>query len=417
MSPEPGAAGGPLRILVSGVDFGWGSAGKLSSILEALCARAAATVIGLGTALGRPVLGDRAVTEWRYTDSADRTAVQALVKETKPDLALVVLDPALADALQDAGCPVVYVDSLPFLWTEHDPVPTGVSLYCAQRTLPLPPAAVGVLAGVRHLSWVPPIVPGAARTAGERARQSAAGTTTAATVRATAGTVRDDGLAVVNVGGLHSPFTGADDPSYLRLAVPPALDALAAIGVRRAVVTGNVDPGTLPPAPAGMTVEARALGHGDFIELVAGAGHVLSSPGLTTILELAAMGRGAVLLPPQNLSQVLNGDLVAARCQDTLRVPWPAHMMSRAEITGWHREGEDHAVTQIRTRIAAAAATAAGRARVAAALAAPLAQGLARAGDGTSSFTPVAASYDGADRVAEAALALAAHQRTADARR
>ncbi|MCX4680630.1 hydroxymethylcytosylglucuronate/cytosylglucuronate synthase [Streptomyces sp. NBC_01433] len=393
---------GRLRILVSGVDFGWGSAGKLSSILESLCARTAATVIGLGTVLGRPVLGDRSVTEWRHADPTDRAAMRALVEETNPDLALVVLDPALATALQEADCPVVYVDSLPFLWTEHDPMPTEVALYCAQSTLPLPPTAAGVLGGVRHLSWVPPIVPGAVREARESARPTATG--------AARRTTRDDGLAVVNVGGLHSPFTGTDDPSYLHLALPPALDALAARGVRRTVVTGNVGPDALPAAPPNMTVEARSLSHGDFIELIASAGHVVSSPGLTSILELAAMGRGALLLPPQNLSQVLNGDLVAERCQDALRVPWPTHVMSRAEITAWHREGEDHAVTRIRTRIAAAASTAAGRARVAASLAEPLAKGLACTADGASSFSPVAASYDGADRVAEAVIALASQR-------
>lgn len=377
----------PLRILVSGVNFGWGSAGKLSSVLRALRSRTDLEVTGIGTELGRPVLADLGIARWRTVDASDAAQVDALVAELAPDLALVILDPALATALQGAGCPVVYVDSLPFLWTEHDPLPVDVELYCAQRTLPLPPAAESALGGVRNLTWVPPIVPdsaGLARAA-SRAESGAVG--------------RDAGLAVLNLGGLHSPFTGGTDDSYQRLVLKPALDALSRAGAERVVITGNLPPDAVLPRTGAMTVEARKCAHGDFVDLLLRAGRIMTSPGLTTLLEIAAIDRNAVLLPPQNLSQVLNGDLVEHACSARLRTSWPGQVLTRASIDTWHRQGEEYAVERMRARIADACAEHL-REVVRRELTTGLDKGLDLLANGAPSFARIAQDFDGAERVA-----------------
>ncbi|MFD3441097.1 hydroxymethylcytosylglucuronate/cytosylglucuronate synthase [Streptomyces sp. NPDC058685] len=377
----------PLRILASGVNFGWGSAGKLSSVLRALGSRVELEVTGVGTELGRPVLAGLGITRWRTVDASDTAQVDALVAELAPDLALVVLDPELATALQNTGCPVIYVDSLPFLWTEHDPLPVDVELYCAQRTLPLPPAAEAAMGRVKNLTWVPPIVPDSASLsrAALRAETTAVG--------------RDAGLAVLNLGGLHSPFTGSADDSYQRLVLEPALDALSRAGVERVVITGNLAPDAVVPSPGSMTVEIRRCAHDEFLDLLLRAGWIMTSPGLTTLLELAAVGRSAVLLPPQNLSQVLNGDLVEHACSAQLRTSWPTQVLTRASIDTWHREGEEYAVERIRWRIAAACSK---RLRdvVIREVTTDLEKGLDLLANGAPSFARIAQDFGGAERVA-----------------
>ncbi|MER5974289.1 hydroxymethylcytosylglucuronate/cytosylglucuronate synthase [Streptomyces sp. NPDC002055] len=389
--PQVRAGARPLRILASGVNFGWGSAGKLSSVLRALGSRAELEVTGIGTELGRPVLGGLGIARWRTVDASDAAAVDALVAELAPDLALVVLDPELATALQSAGCPVIYVDSLPFLWTEHDPVPGDVELYCAQRTLPLPPAAESALGRVRNLTWVPPIVP------------DSAGLSRAALRAENTATGRDAGLAVLNLGGLHSPVTGSTDDSYQRLVLGPALEALSAVGVERVVITGNLAPDTVVPSPGSMTVDVRRCAHDEFVELLLRAGRIMTSPGLTTVLEIAAVGRSAVLLPPQNLSQVLNGDLVEHACSAQLRTSWPLQVLTRASIDAWHREGEEYAVERIRARLATACANHL-RDIVTRELTTDLEKGLALLADGAPSFARIAQDFGGAERVAEEIL-------------
>ncbi|MFF3334962.1 hydroxymethylcytosylglucuronate/cytosylglucuronate synthase [Streptomyces sp. NPDC002888] len=388
MSDQQARAGSrPLRILASGVNFGWGSAGKLSSVLRALSSRADLEVTGIGTELGRPVLAGLGITRWRTVDASDAATVDALVSELAPDLALVILDPELATALQGAGCPVVYVDSLPFLWTEHDPLPVDVELYCAQRTLPLPPAAKTAMGRVRNLTWVPPIVPDSAGLA-------------RAALRAESGAVgRDAGLAVLNLGGLHSPFTGSTDDSYQRLVLKPALDAVSRVGVERVVITGNLPPDTELPSPGAMTVEARRCAHDDFVDLLLRAGWIVTSPGLTTLLEIAAVDRNAVLLPPQNLSQVLNADLVEHACSARLRTSWPDRVLTRASIDAWHRQGEEYAVERMRARIAAARA---GHLRhvVTRELTTGIDKGLDLLANGAPSFARIAQDFGGAERVA-----------------
>ncbi|MFJ9854835.1 hydroxymethylcytosylglucuronate/cytosylglucuronate synthase [Streptomyces sp. NPDC101150] len=382
-----------LRVLVSGVDFGWGSAGKLSSVVEALAARIAVEAIGVGTELGRPVLAGHHFTQWRQRPNPDdHFQVASLVAKTAANVAVVVLDPALATALQRAGCPVVYIDSLPFLWTDHDPLPVDVSLYCAQKTLPLSPAASRAMARVKHLKWVAPIVPATVRAS-----------------RAETSTRRGDGFAVVNLGGLHSPFTGAGDHSYQQLVLEPALRALADLRCTRVVITGNIEPDAVPAGPNGMAVYPRRYPHAEFTHLLAKAEYVLTSPGLTTICELAALGRNAVLLPPQNLSQVFNGDLVATGCDPRLRIPWPDAVLRRADVRSWHREGEEHAVQRIRDHITRAAQKHPVRAFTVQELSGQINKALRRAACASPSFSNLAQDFGGADQVAQEVLALTRH--------
>ncbi|WP_405624499.1 hydroxymethylcytosylglucuronate/cytosylglucuronate synthase [Streptomyces sp. NBC_01396] len=318
------AAAGPGRpptavtVALCGVEFGWGSAGKLGAIVHALRAELGDCVrfVGLGSRLGREIVRGHGVEEWHDVDLTDARALRALVDERSLDAAVCVLDRAAAVALEDAGCPVVFVDSLPFLWTKDDldSLPLRASAYCAQLVPGLPGPAWPVLARVENLRWVESVVvPGPVRTGGEMRP---------------AGERR----AVVSLGGLLSPLL--DDPSaYLSLTVPAALDALAAWGTRQVTLCGNVPEGVFDgiTVPAGLDVRSGALGHQGFLTEIAEADVLLTSPGLTTLLETSTRGVPVVCLPPQNISQILNASFYAQATEAPV-AEWPEEVFRAQEV-------------------------------------------------------------------------------------
>jgi hydroxymethylcytosylglucuronate/cytosylglucuronate synthase len=318
-----------MRVAVCGVDFGWGSAGTLIAIVKALKARAGddVEVFGLGTSLGQRIFPSGLVSSWIDADTRQPGALEGTLRELEPDGGLVVLDPEAADEFEAAGCPVVYVDSLPYLWTEHDRMPTRVTRYCAQRSVPVPARARQVLDRFRPLVWVEPIV--------------APGITERTT------TEIDRETAVVNVGGIHSPLADASGAaSYLAVVLPPVAEALVGMGVRTLLLAGNVAPEDVPRV-AGLAVERIAAPQSEFFAAVDRARYVLTSPGLNTLLELASRRPSAVVLPPQNLSQFYHHWHVASVLGPEFTVGWPDKVVTAHDIRTWHDAGEEFAVGQI----------------------------------------------------------------------
>ncbi|MES4889401.1 hydroxymethylcytosylglucuronate/cytosylglucuronate synthase [Streptomyces sp. NPDC096012] len=307
-----------VTVALCGVEFGWGSAGKLGAIVHALRAELGDCVrfVGLGSRLGREIVRGHGVEEWHDVDLGDTRALRALVDERSLDAAVCVLDRTAAVALEDAGCPVVFVDSLPFLWTKDDldSLPLRASAYCAQLVPGLPGPAWPVLARVENLRWVESVVvPGPVRTGREMRRAG-------------------ERHAVVSLGGLLSPLL--DDPSaYLSLTVPAALDALAAWGTRQVTLCGNVPEGVFDgiTVPAGLDVRSGALDHQGFLTEIAEADVLLTSPGLTTLLETSTRGVPVVCLPPQNISQILNASFYAQATEAPV-AEWPEEVFCAQEV-------------------------------------------------------------------------------------
>ncbi|MGH3924545.1 MAG: hypothetical protein ACRDTT_17080, partial [Pseudonocardiaceae bacterium] len=105
-------SGRRARLLVGAGEFGWGSAGKLRLVLDQL---PDVDHVVIGSELGRELL----VKQGTATCDAPGTTTEAvrLLDDAGTDAALVVGEPVLAERLVTAGCPVVFLDSLPFLWT------------------------------------------------------------------------------------------------------------------------------------------------------------------------------------------------------------------------------------------------------------------------------------------------------------
>ena len=102
--------------------------------------------MGLASRLSRTLLAEHGIDRWYDVAVDDRKAVAEVVRQERIVAGLVVLEGPAAMALEGAEVPTVFVDSLPFLWTEGDraALPMDVSVYCAQRCVDLPAECRGV---------------------------------------------------------------------------------------------------------------------------------------------------------------------------------------------------------------------------------------------------------------------------------
>ncbi|MER6318687.1 hydroxymethylcytosylglucuronate/cytosylglucuronate synthase [Streptomyces sp. NPDC001581] len=350
-SAAPAARSGPVTVALVGAEFGWGSSGKLSAVLSALRDRSTPPLrfVGMASGLGRPLLAEHTVDGWYdLPDDPGRLApaVREFVRSQGVRAAVVVLDGAAARALLALGVPTVFVDSLPFLWSEGDraSLPLDATVYCAQKSVELPPECLAVLADARALRWVEAVIAQPRASEPERGSRRGAG--------------RPYRSALISLGGLRAPSL-VEPEHYPRLVVPAALEALAAYGIEEVHIAGNlpgdlagrlVDSSIAPPRTT-----AGPLGHGAFLERLDACDVLLTSPGLTTLLEAGGLNVPTVCLPPQNLSQIFNGRYHSQALGARLRVLWPKEVLVEDEALALRSEGEDHALERIYGAIGAAA--------------------------------------------------------------
>lgn len=289
-------------VLASVCDFGWGSLGKLRLVLDEL----GNTIVALDElATSTPLVGSMLADRFSFARCARGDAA----------VALVINDPVAANEITACGTPVVYVDSLPYLWTTPGEVPDGVAIYCAQRYPGAIAPAEGPLSG-RAIYWVDPIVPRGRRRRGGRG-------------------------AVLNVGGLHSHLSGEAPDAYLRLVILPLAEALRRREVSVWAVCGNLPPwacdaiGEILPGCERIGRQSPSA----FEETISRADLLFTSPGSTTLLQAAATNLPTVLLPPQNLSQVLNAEIYSSA--RTVRIQWPQSVVDGARLAELRPLGED----------------------------------------------------------------------------
>jgi hydroxymethylcytosylglucuronate/cytosylglucuronate synthase len=324
-------------LLAVACDFGWGSVGKLRLILDEL----PGVPVALHPDHGRPgpareLLGDR----HQFVSCAPEQA----------SVALVINDPVAADEITAMGVPVIYVDSLPYLWATPAEVPKQVAVYCAQRGPYGELAAYNPLTERPEIEWIDPIVP--------RGRGR-----------------RGGGGVVVNVGGLHSHLVESAADAYLRLVLLPLTELLADAGQPVAAVCGNLprwacrEVALRLPGPVAVGAQQPS----DFEVTLRRADLLITSPGSTTILQAAASELPTILLPAQNLSQVLNTEIFSSAVRGAVR--WPSSVLDRAQVERLRPAGEETVLRYVYSAISAAADSASARAAVRAAIAAGLAEG------------------------------------------
>lgn len=310
-------------LLVAVCDFGWGSIGKLRLILDELDDACPL------------VYGPAAWADQVHDLLAPVHTLKTFAGASPPQVALVINDPVAADDIAALGSRVIYVDSLPYLWVRPEEVPARVAVYCAQRS-PIRALARGNPLAVRDdIRWVAPIVP----------QQRKA--------------TRGDGI-VVNVGGLHSHLSSGAAEAYVDLVVVPLVRMLRAAGHRVSAVCGNLPPDSVERLQEmlGDAVVGRQTAY-RFESLLERADVLMTSPGSTTLLQAAALDVPTILLPPQNLSQILHGDIYAS--DDTVVTRWPDSVVDLEEVRRLGTFGEDAALGYIYAAIERAAMSLAAR--------------------------------------------------------
>jgi hydroxymethylcytosylglucuronate/cytosylglucuronate synthase len=337
-TPHSSPRGEKPRLLAAVCDFGWGSLGKLRLILDKL----PATEVTLFGDPGFNAVVSRLLAPQH--EFGDRQREECAV-------ALVINDPVAADRIAALSVPVVYVDSLPYLWASESEVPQrrGVVRYCAQK---YPAGRLPLSSPLRdwpELRWIDPIVPSAK---GHRGGQG----------------------IVVNVGGLHSDLGEASADAYLAMVLIPLVKMLNATGRRVSAICGNLGQEVCTRLAALMP-ECPAIGAQtpyDFEQTLRNADLLITSPGSTTILQAASIRLPTLLLPPQNLSQMMNAGLYADRLAGVMQ--WPVSVIDREAVEGLRPKGEEVVLVYIYGAIVRAAALASLRAEVADAIEGSLAQ-------------------------------------------
>ncbi|SNY53589.1 molybdopterin cofactor-binding domain-containing protein [Paractinoplanes atraurantiacus] len=318
----------PFGLVVHGNPFGWGSMGKINHVLARL---PEARPVLLGESLGHEILAE-GLLAGSYPDVADLSGPEAreILRRHEIEVALVANDPLAADQLISLGCPVVFIDSLPFLWTDADPMPSSEAAYCAQQTLALPVAAGAALLKVEPITWVGAIVPESSTVASG-----------------------DTSSVVINVGGLESPFGRNLGDSYLTAVLPPLLEALARHGDPVVHLCGNISWDRLKEL--GIDID-RLTSVGirsaeEFDALVATSGLTVTSPGLTTLLQALRHRVPVLTLPPQNVSQVMNAETFWSGQPSVRHMNWPDGVIDWSHFAELRRQGEEVTVRYMYERV------------------------------------------------------------------
>jgi hydroxymethylcytosylglucuronate/cytosylglucuronate synthase len=213
--------------------------------------------------------------------------------------------------------------------------------------------------------------------------------------------------ALVSVGGLRSPHI-MDWAAYPRLVVPEVLAALRDTGMDEIHVAGNLSPTLaeefIASGPGSIKVTIGALEHRQFLDRLDECDVLLTSPGLTTLLEASSRGVPVVALPPQNMSQILNARFHRTAVGDRFTVSWPPGVFTDEEAIAATARGEAAALEIIYGGIARAQGT-----RIGPALRQRTADALRTVTAGGSDWGALARQLgtEGADQVAEIMLATA----------
>ena len=145
------------NIIIGTNNFGLGPVGKVSSIVTGLSDEY--SFFACGNEFDLNIFKDGTFKDTLF--SKDKEKIANFIKKHKINYAIVVLDVELATILMDLNVKVIFVDSLPFMWTQADIdeglLPLDATVYCAQKCCNLTEASKKVLAQVKSLKWINPI--------------------------------------------------------------------------------------------------------------------------------------------------------------------------------------------------------------------------------------------------------------------
>ena len=314
------------NIIIGTNNFGLGPVGKVSSIVTGLSDEY--NFFACGNEFDVNIFKDGMFKDKLF--SKDKEKIAEFIKKHTINYAIVVLDVELATILMNLNVKVIFVDSLPFMWTQADIdeglLPLDATVYCAQKCCNLTEASKKVLAQVKKLKWINPI-----QSKLEKKYRP----------------YKEDYIHI-NVGGLHSPIGNGE--SYIKTVIIPLLKIFksekiiitcgtnAKISILNELKNKNVD---------SRNIKVETLRQRDFISSINNAKLFLTSPGLTTIYETESLHKPTIILSPQNLSQFYNIEYAKKILDKYKVINWSTQKLNLDYLQSILPKGETYVVDKI----------------------------------------------------------------------
>lgn len=271
----------PITLGLYAIPFGFGPVSKAVAIARAITDRMDVEWVPFGSGISlefmqREGLGTRVI---EAPPSPENPEAVAAIAEGL-DGAVVLMDNGWANALA-SRLPVFFADSLGFMWSKADfaayPDMNKVKSYYVQDVF----GAFEHMkrnTGLEMLKPVSPIINTAYETqSGLQSR------------------------SVLHLGGLLNPINPDTTKVYLQ-GLRTIIDCME---LEQPLLLMSAGARTAFPALLD-GIDAQSLPHMTALGAIATSAFTWSSPGLTTLLEMAHLGVSTAPLPPQNYSQALN---------------------------------------------------------------------------------------------------------------
>lgn len=314
------------NIIIGTNNFGLGPVGKVSSIITGLSDEY--NFFACGNEFDLNIFNNGIFKDTLF--SKDKEKISNFVEKYNIDYAIVVLDVELATILMNLNVKVIFVDSLPFMWTQADIdeglLPLDATVYCAQKCCNLTEASKKVLAQVKNLKWINPI-----QSKFEKKYRP-----------------YKEEYIHINVGGLHSPIGNGE--SYIKTVIIPLLKIFksekiiitcgttAKISILNELKNEGID---------SRNIKVETLQQKDFISSINNAKLFLTSPGLTTIYETESLHKPTIILPPQNLSQFYNIEYAKKILDEYKTINWDTQKLNLDYLQSILPKGETYVVDKI----------------------------------------------------------------------
>lgn len=319
-----------MNILASAMNFGLGPVGKLSSIVNYINSKHNnINWYSCGDRFDLSIFENNIFKD--HCENKDEKSVYEYVNKYNIKFAVVILDFELAEYLQKIGVIVYYVDSLPFMWTEADPIPLNVNYYFAQKCVNMNERANRVLSKVKNLIWVNPIIPCIENKISNKKYD-----------------------VVINLGGMDSPYGSGED--YIKIVLVNILKGLKLYYSMNSIVVtcGKNAQGTIKnilKLTEFENVEVETFKQNQFSSIVKNCKLFLTSPGMTTIYETCSYNKNTIMLPPQNLSQFYNIEFSKQLIKYLKIIDWNRDELTFSALEKYFDLGEDELVKLIYTNI------------------------------------------------------------------
>lgn len=309
--------------------FGLGPVGKLSAIVDE--GKEYFNWYAAGEEFDINIFNKNVFKDTCFT--MEKEILKKFIDKYKIKYAVVVLKNKMARLLLELGVKVVYVDSLPFMWSQKDAetgkVPYKVDCYCAQDTIKLDKHSREIFSKVDNLCWIKPIV-------NQSIKEKI--------------TIKDKDFILINLGGLHSPSTKGD--SYIDIVLKTLLKIYKDEHI--IITTSTKSKKRLENTIKdylNKKVKIKTLKQEEFYTYITKSKEFFTSPGLTTIVENAYLNHSVIFLPPQNLSQFYNIEYGKQVSSEYKEITWNNNDLTLKGLEQVLKEDEHGVIEEINKRI------------------------------------------------------------------